>query len=97
MCEGSTHSTKKEKKTKDLFEKSSTFANRMVSEFEKEYGLGNRSNMYAGTEGTTFFVRDYYRITDIPFAVLYTKDGDLVASYEKEVNLKALVEKLKAL
>jgi len=68
-----------------------------VSKFEKDYRLANFSNMYAGTEGSTFFVKNYYKITDVPFAALYTKDGDFVTSYEKEVNLKGLIEKLKDL
>ena len=68
-----------------------------VSKFEKDYNLGKFSNMYAGTEGTTFFLRNYYKITDVPFAALYTKDGDFVTSYEKDVNLKELIEKLKGL
>jgi len=68
-----------------------------VSKFEKDYKLSAYSNMYAGTEGATFFVRNYYKIMDMPFAALYTKDGDFVTSYEKEVNLKGLIEKLKGL
>jgi hypothetical protein len=68
-----------------------------VSKFEKEFNLVTYSNMYAGTEGTTFFVRNYYKIMVMPFVALYTKNGDLVTSYESEVNLKELVEKLKGL
>lgn len=68
-----------------------------VSKFEKDYNLKKFSNMYAGTEGATFFVRNYYKIVDMPFAALYTKDGDFVTSYEKAVDLKALIEKLKSL
>jgi hypothetical protein len=68
-----------------------------VSKFEKDYNLKKFSNMYAGTEGATFCVRNYYKIVDMPFAALYTKDGDFVASYEREVDLKALIKKLKSL
>lgn len=67
-----------------------------VSKFEEEYNLAGYSNMYAGTEGETFFVKNYYKIVEIPFVALYTKDGDLVTSYEGDVNLKALVEQLKS-
>lgn len=97
-----------EKMLKEFFKQSSGFQKASVafvtylpvdkvSKFEKDYNLAKFSNMYAGTEGSTFFLRNYYKIIDVPFAALYTKDGDLVTSYEKEVNLKALVEKLKGL
>jgi thioredoxin-related protein len=68
-----------------------------VSKFEKDYNLGKHPNMYSGTEGSTFFVRNYYKISDMPFVALYTKNGDFVTSYEKEVDLKVLAEKLKVL
>ena len=68
-----------------------------VSKFERDYNLAKFSNIYTGTEGTTFFLRNYYGIMNVPFAALYTKNGDLVASYEKDVNLKTLIEKLKEL
>ena len=53
--------------------------------------------MYAGTEETTFFVRNYFKITDMPFAALYTKDGDFVQSYSKEIPLNELENRLKNL
>lgn len=68
-----------------------------VSKFTKDYGLANHPNMYAGTEGSTFFVRNYFRLKETPFAALYTKNGDMVLSYEKTVNVEALAEKLKQL
>jgi hypothetical protein len=68
-----------------------------VSKFEKDHQLKKFSNMYAGTEGAPFFVRNYYKIVDMPFAALYTKNGDLVTSYERDVDVKALIEKLKSL
>lgn len=68
-----------------------------VSKFVKDYNIASYSNMFTGTEGSTFFVRNYYKIMDMPFVALYTKNGDLVTSYEREVSLKALAEKLKSL
>ena len=68
-----------------------------VLKFEKDYNLEKYPNMYSGTEGSTFFVRNYYKIMDVPFVALYTKNGDFVTSYEKEVDLKVLAEKLKGL
>jgi thioredoxin-related protein len=68
-----------------------------VSKFAKDNHLVNYPNMVAGTEGSTFFIRNYYRVRDLPFVALYTKNGDYVTSFEKEVNLTMLAEKLKQL
>jgi thiol-disulfide isomerase/thioredoxin len=68
-----------------------------VSRFEKEYSLNKYPNIHVGTEGTTFFVRDYYKVREMPFVALYTKKGDLIRSYSKEVALKDLASKLKDL
>lgn len=65
-----------------------------VSKFVNDYKLAKHPNIYSGTEGSTFFVRNYYSITEMPFAALYTKNGDVVASYGKNVDLKSLAEKL---
>lgn len=68
-----------------------------VAKFAKDYSLAKFPNMVAGTEGSTFFVRNYYRIKELPFTALYTKNGDFVTSFEKEVNLTTLAEKLRQL
>ena len=68
-----------------------------VLKFEKDCNLAKYPNIYSGTEGSTFFVRNYYKIMDVPFVALYTKNGDFVTSYEKEVDLKVLSEKLNGL
>jgi thioredoxin-related protein len=68
-----------------------------VSKFAKDYNLVKHPNMYAGTEGSTYFVRNYYRIKELPFTALYTKNGDIVTSFEKDVNLTSLAQKLKQL
>jgi thioredoxin-related protein len=68
-----------------------------VSKFEKDYKLAKYPNMYSGTEGFTFFVRNYYKIREMPFVALYTMTGDFVTAYEKDVDLKALAAKLKGL
>jgi thioredoxin-related protein len=68
-----------------------------VAKFEKDYPVKKYANIYTGTEGTTFFVRDYFKITEMPFAVLYTKTGDFVQSYSRQIPLKDLATKLKSL
>lgn len=68
-----------------------------VAKFAKDYGLARHANMYAGTEGTSFFVRNYYRIQNLPFVALYTKNGDLVSRTERDIDWKALAAMLKRL
>ena len=89
------------KKTTDFQKASIAFITYLpvdkVSKFTKDYHLAKYPNMVAGTEGSTFFVRNYFRIKELPFAALYTKNGDLVVTYEKEVELNSLAEKLKRL
>lgn len=68
-----------------------------VLKFEKDYNLAKHPNMYSGTEGSAFFVRNYYKIREMPLVALYTKNGDFVTSYEKDVDLKVLAAKLKVL
>lgn len=65
-----------------------------VAKFVKEYRLDKYPNMYVGTEGTSFFVRNYYNVTDMPFAALYTSNGDFVKSYAKDVVLTDLSGRL---
>lgn len=52
-----------------------------VSNFATQYNLKRFSNFYVGTEGTSFFVRNYFKIDEMPFLALYTKNGDLVKTY----------------
>lgn len=68
-----------------------------VKAFEEDYKLKRYSNIIAGTEGLSFFVRNYYKIADMPFAALYNKNGDLVVSYQKNIPLNELAGKLKKL
>ena len=68
-----------------------------VLEFEKTYSLKNYSNIYAGTEGNSFFLKNYYKLTEMPFAALYSKNGDLIKFYNKEVDIKDLSTRLNKL
>jgi len=68
-----------------------------VAKLEKDYPVKKHANIYAGTEGTTFFMRNYYQITKMPFAALYTKEGNFVQSYSQEIPLNDLATRLKNL
>jgi thiol-disulfide isomerase/thioredoxin len=52
-----------------------------VKKFVAKYDLNNYSNIYIGTEGDYFFVRDYYKIEKFPFMVFYNENGDLIKNY----------------
>ena len=68
-----------------------------VAGFENDFKVGKYSNIITGTEGLSFFVRDYYKLTDIPFAALYNQNGNLIISYQQNIPLNGLVNKLKKL
>jgi thiol-disulfide isomerase/thioredoxin len=68
-----------------------------VAKFDKDYGVKKFTNIYSGTEGTTFFVRNYFKLTEMPFVALYKKNGDLVTSYTRDIALQELAQKLRQL
>lgn len=65
-----------------------------VADFVTSFYLDNYSNIYVGTEGTSFFVRDYYSISELPFIALYTKEGNQVKRYYDGADLDDLAEQL---
>nr|WP_294903023.1 redoxin domain-containing protein [uncultured Lacibacter sp.] len=65
--------------------------------FEKEFKLKQHTNIVAGTEGTRFFVRNYYKVLDLPFVALHDKNGNLISTYSKEIPLNTLATKLRQL
>ena len=68
-----------------------------VVAFQKLYGVNRYSNIYAGTEGSSFFVKNYYKLMEMPFAALYSKNGDFIKSYSREIDLNDLSKRLKKL
>ena len=68
-----------------------------VVQFDKDYSIQKFSNLYTGTEGNSFFVRNYYNIMQMPFTALYDKNGNFITSYSREIPLKDLTKKLSAL
>ncbi len=68
-----------------------------VTKFIKDYKVTEYPNMIAGTEGTTFFIRNYYRIADIPFVALYDKNGNFISFWQKNIPFNDLVNRLKKL
>lgn len=69
-----------------------------VEAYERKNNLFNFSNIYAGTEGSSLFVMNYYSVTNFPFLALYTSRGDLVKKYTAaEINLDEVSVKLNSL
>lgn len=68
-----------------------------TGKFAKLYNLAKYPNIYTGTEGTSYFVRDYYRIVQMPFLALYNKNGDYIISYSRQIPLDDVKNKLAAL
>ena len=68
-----------------------------VASFEKEYKTKQHSNVVTGTEGTRFFVRNYYKVLDMPFVALHDKNGNLISTYSKDIPLNTLAAQLRQL
>ena len=68
-----------------------------VSAFEKLYGTGKYENIKVGTEGTTFYLRKFFKLDNTPFTAVYNKKGKLVYSYRKETPVQDLIDRVKQL
>jgi len=69
-----------------------------VAQYVSKNNLGKYPNIYAGTEGSSLFVRNYYDIMLFPFMTLYNKDGDLIVKYtSKQVSVDDLLVRIKKL
>jgi peroxiredoxin len=68
-----------------------------VKKFVQKYSLSKYSNIYAGSEGNTFFLKNYYKLKQMPFIALYTKNGALVKSYTNEEAMPDLSNTLNTL
>ena len=65
--------------------------------FANQYQLKRFPYIYMGTEGSTYFLKNYYNLSSMPFMALYTKNGDLVKTYPNETGLSDLISRLKTL
>lgn len=48
--------------------------------FERQYNTAAYTNVKTGTEGTTFFLRNYYKLKQTPFTAVFNK-GSMVCSF----------------
>ena len=68
-----------------------------VIAFEKKYGTRKYANMKVGTEGTLFYLKNYYKLTKMPFIALYDRKGNYNYSYRDETPVDDLINRLKDL
>lgn len=65
-----------------------------VAKFAVKYKIANFKNITIGTEGSSFFVKDYYEITELPFLALYDKNGNIQISYQRNISLFEIKNRL---
>ena len=68
-----------------------------VAAFEKKYDTRKYANMKVGTEGTLFYLKNYYKLIKMPFTALYDKKGTYNYSYRDETQVDDLINRLKRL
>jgi thiol-disulfide isomerase/thioredoxin len=68
-----------------------------LAAFEKKYNIHKYENIKAGTEGTVFYLRNYYKLIKMPFTALYDKRGNYSYSYKDQVPLNDLLSRLNKL
>lgn len=61
-----------------------------VKKFEEDYHLSNYKNIIAGSEGTEFKVRYFYKVQTFPFTAVYNKNKTLVNLYVKPPTMDQL-------
>ncbi len=55
-----------------------------VTVFEAKYNTKKYTNISVGTEGSGFYLRDYFRLVKMPFTALYDKKENLSYTYRQE-------------
>jgi thiol-disulfide isomerase/thioredoxin len=72
-------------------------SNDEVVKFVNRYKTNRYRNITVGTEGSSFFIKNYYKIMDLPFAALYDKNGNIQCSYQKNIPLNEFAKRLQKL
>lgn len=68
-----------------------------VAAFEQSYQTFRYPNIRVGTEGSTYYLRLFYKLQNTPFTALYNRQGKLVCSYRKQTPLNDLLKQVKQL
>lgn len=65
--------------------------------FEKKYNTYKYPNIKVGTEGYTYWLRNYYKLDKTPFVAVYNKKGALAFSYRNEPPVDEMLARVKKL
>ncbi|HEV7330601.1 MAG TPA: redoxin domain-containing protein [Flavisolibacter sp.] len=68
-----------------------------VAAFEKSFQTARFTHIKIGSEGSSHYLRQFYKLQNTPFAALYNREGKLVASYRKNPSVDSLLNQLKQL
>ena len=68
-----------------------------VIDFEKHYQTAKYPNIKVGIEIPIFFFKNFYNLQNTPFTALFSKQGKLIISYQKETPVDDLIKHLKLL
>ncbi len=63
--------------------------------FEKKYNTSSQPNIFVGSEGLAYTLKNFYRLEKTPFTAVYNKQGKLLASYKKDTPVKEVITMLK--
>jgi hypothetical protein len=66
----------------------------ILKSFVVKHKIDQYANIYPGTEGDLFFVRDYYKVITLPFVALYSKSGDLLKIYRENFNINEISKQI---
>jgi thioredoxin-related protein len=66
-----------------------------VTKFVTDNKVSKYPNIYVGTEERTFFIKNYYKIMDMPFTALYDKNGTIITTYRKAPSINELALEIK--
>lgn len=73
-----------------------TFAQYQATKnFVKKYNLNKHPNITVGTEGYTYTVQRFYKISTTPFTAVYNKNGQLVKTFAKNPKVEEVIALLK--
>ena len=65
--------------------------------FEKKYNTFRYPNIKVGTEGYSYFLRNYYKLDKTPFTAVYNKKGLLAFSYRNMTPVDEMLARVKKL
>jgi thioredoxin-related protein len=68
-----------------------------LSPFEKKFDISKYPNIKVGTEGSGFYLRNYFGLEKMPFVALYDKKGNLSYSNKEQTAVDEIVKQLKKL